>query len=238
MIRTPSGGLRIPTLSNPAAAADIRNGKQVIGADGSIITGAMPEIVQATPSIQVSASGLITASASQEQAGYMPISTKNKTTQLSSSMDPDFVAANIKNGVNIFGIDGACPSTSTPFFLPSVNYIAVVTAEGSKSDYGYLLDCDLILTLASTLVSPVFNSAIIIGGYFPINSSGDTNGSYCFGYTQANTIIRASNVGYARVMEMEDGTINVAIFAGLAAGLNFVFGPAVGLAIGCKYLQP
>ena len=55
----------VPDLSNPGAAGDLRSGKQLVGADGSVITGTLHEVTQATPSIGVSAGGLITASATQ-----------------------------------------------------------------------------------------------------------------------------------------------------------------------------
>lgn len=55
---------------------------------------------QKTPEISVSASGLITATAGNKSA----------TKQLSSSMDSDFVAENIKNGVTIFGVTGTAPA--------------------------------------------------------------------------------------------------------------------------------
>lgn len=32
----------VPDLSNPGAAGDLRSGKQLVGADGSIVTGPLP----------------------------------------------------------------------------------------------------------------------------------------------------------------------------------------------------
>lgn len=32
----------LPDLSNPGAADDLRSGKQLVGADGSIVTGNLP----------------------------------------------------------------------------------------------------------------------------------------------------------------------------------------------------
>lgn len=55
-----------------------------------------------TPVITVSSSGLITATAG----------TKSATKQLSVSDDSDFKAANIKSGVNIFGITGTLSTSS------------------------------------------------------------------------------------------------------------------------------
>lgn len=62
-----------------------------------------------TPSISLSAasSGLITASASANGKS------NSKTLQLSSSHDSDFVASNIKSGINIFGVTGTLEQSSS-----------------------------------------------------------------------------------------------------------------------------
>lgn len=126
-------GKKLPALTNPGVAGDLLTGKQLIGADGQIITGTMASVVQATPSISVSASGLITASATQS-AGRVAAGTKSATKQLTTQAgktvtpgrtkqtavasgryttgtvyvagDADLKAANIKSGVNIFGVWG------------------------------------------------------------------------------------------------------------------------------------
>lgn len=126
-------GKKLPALTNPGVAGDLLTGKQLIGADGQIITGTMASVVQATPSISVSTNGLITASATQS-AGRVAAGTKSATKQLTTQAgktvtpgrtkqtavasgryttgtvyvagDSDLVAANIKKGVNIFGVAG------------------------------------------------------------------------------------------------------------------------------------
>lgn len=126
-------GKKLPALTNPGVAGDLLTGKQLIGADGQIITGTMASVVQATPSISVSTNGLITASATQS-AGRVAAGTKSATKQLTTQAgktvtpgrtqqtavasgryttgtvyvagDSDLVAANIKSGVNIFGVAG------------------------------------------------------------------------------------------------------------------------------------
>ena len=120
--------------SNAATASDIRCGKKAY-VNGSLVTGTVTErtsssltvngakvsvpagiyssatsksvstATQATPSISVSSSGLITASATQS-AGYVSSGTKSGTKQLSSSDDADFIPSNIKSGVSIFGVTG------------------------------------------------------------------------------------------------------------------------------------
>lgn len=37
-----SGGMQLPTLTNPGTANDLAQGKQLINADGSIVTGVVP----------------------------------------------------------------------------------------------------------------------------------------------------------------------------------------------------
>lgn len=75
-------------------AANIRDGVSIFGVSGTY-TGSTPSY--ATPSISVSSSGVITASANGKSA----------TKTLSSSDDSDFIASNIKSGVNIFGVTGS-----------------------------------------------------------------------------------------------------------------------------------
>lgn len=124
----------VPDLSNPGAAGDLRSGKQLVGADGSIVTGTLPEVTQATPTISVSSSGLITASATQSGGiveGGSKSATQQLTTQAAKTVTPgttaqtavasgryttgDVVVAgdanltpeNIAEGVSIFGVTGA-----------------------------------------------------------------------------------------------------------------------------------
>lgn len=107
------GGKKLPVLTNPGTAGDLLLDKQLIGQDGSIITGNIPSksssnisvsgrtvtvpagyypsqasksiatATQATPSITVSSAGLITASATQS-AGYVSSGTKSATKQLTT----------------------------------------------------------------------------------------------------------------------------------------------------------
>lgn len=123
----------LPDLSNPGAAGDLRSGKQLAGADGSIVTGTLPEVTQATPTISVSSGGLITASATQS-GGIVAAGSKSATQQLPTQAaktvtpgttnqtavasgryttgavqvagDANLVPENIAEGVSIFGVDG------------------------------------------------------------------------------------------------------------------------------------
>lgn len=124
---------QLPALSNPGVASDLRGGKQLVGADGSVVTGTLTEVEQATPSISVSSGGLITASATQSGgivAAGSKSATKQLTTQAAKTVTPgttnqtavasgryvtgDVVVAgdanlkaeNIAKGVSIFGVTG------------------------------------------------------------------------------------------------------------------------------------
>ena len=126
-------GRKLPDLSNPGAAADLLQGKQLVDQDGNVLTGTMPSVVQATPSISVSSGGLITASAAQS-GGKVAAGTKSATKQLTTQGaqtitpgtsnktiasgryltgaqtikgDSNLVAGNIRAGASIFGVVGS-----------------------------------------------------------------------------------------------------------------------------------
>lgn len=103
----------LPSLTNPGTAGDLLAPKQLIDANGNVLTGTMPSksasditvngptitvpagyykspasksvvsVTQATPSISVNSDGLITASATQS-AGYVSAGTKSATKQLAT----------------------------------------------------------------------------------------------------------------------------------------------------------
>lgn len=157
-----AGGVTLPELSNPGDASKLLQGYELIGQDGQVVTGEIPSKAagdltasgktvtvpagyypeqvskdvetseQATPSITVSSSGLITASASQS-AGYVAAGSKSATKQLTAQAaqtitpgatdktiaagryltgvqtikgDANLLAENIVSGVTIFGVTG------------------------------------------------------------------------------------------------------------------------------------
>lgn len=133
----PDAGSGEPTLQNKTVTPT--TSKQTITADsgydglGTVTVNAMTTATQATPSISVNSSGLITASSTQT-AGYVAAGTKSATKQLTTQAaqtitptttnktiasgryltgtqtikgDSNLVAGNIKSGVSIFGVAGS-----------------------------------------------------------------------------------------------------------------------------------
>lgn len=125
---------QLPTLENPGTAIDLRSGKSLIAPDGSVVTGTVPEVEQATPSISVSSGGLITATAVQA-GGIVADGTMSATQQLTTqgaktvtpststqtavasgryttgavqvAGDANLKPENIVNGKSIFGVSGS-----------------------------------------------------------------------------------------------------------------------------------
>ena len=112
-IREIEGGVSLPELENEGTAADLLSGKQLIDSEGNIVEGtiatktasnltasgatvtvpagyyatqatkSVTTATQATPSVSINSSGLITASATQT-AGYVAAGTKSATKQLTT----------------------------------------------------------------------------------------------------------------------------------------------------------
>lgn len=80
MILNMSGG-GVDTSGVTATANDVKQGKVFVNANGEEVSGNIPTVTQATPSISVSSAGLITASATQT-AGYVEAGSKSATKQL------------------------------------------------------------------------------------------------------------------------------------------------------------
>lgn len=85
-------GKPLPTLTNPGTAADLLSGKQLIDANGNVLTGTIP-----TQGAQT-----ITPGTSNRTIAAGRYLTGTQTVQ----GDADLVPGNIKSGVSIFGVLG------------------------------------------------------------------------------------------------------------------------------------
>ena len=187
-------GIQLPTLTNPGAAGDLRSGKQLIGQDGSTVNGSLSEVTQATPSISVSSSGLITASATQS-GGIVTAGTKSATKQLTTQAaktvtpgisaqtavssgvyttgavtvagDSNLIAKNIKSGVSIFGVSGTLES-------------GYVFKTFSKSQF-MTLTVENDVTVIEIFVSDLPSAATILGFWAFIEYDRTGLGYHIFG---------------------------------------------------------
>lgn len=136
------------------------------GYDGlsKVIVNAMTTATQATPSINVDSSGLITASATQS-AGYVSSGTKSATKQLTTqasktvtpgtsnqtavasgryttgtvtvSGDANLVAGNIKSGTSIFGVTGSYVDSTPIEISTDAGMEAVLTSDNVGKVYKF-----------------------------------------------------------------------------------------------------
>ena len=152
-----SGTVTAPTVASEtpgtAVAGDIRQGKTA-WVDGEQLSGTVPDVETATPTISVSLEGLITAE-TQQAAGYVAEGTKAASQQLQTlgaqtitpgaqdktiqsnvyltgtqtiQGDAALVPDNIKDGVSIFGVEGTYDGQQTSFAIP-----LVVTVEAGST---------------------------------------------------------------------------------------------------------
>lgn len=153
---------QLPTLENPGTAIDLRSGKSLIAPDGSVVTGTLPEVEQATPSISVSSGGLITASAVQA-GGIVADGTKSATQQLDTqggttitpgtaaktavaagryttgtvtvAGDSNLASANIAKGVSIFGVAGSYSGTEPVYEIASTGNVQFESSPAFAGNY-------------------------------------------------------------------------------------------------------
>ena len=83
-------------------------------------------MAQAVPAISVTEDGLVTATATQA-AGNVAAGTKSTARQLSAQDDPDLVPENIREGVSIFGVQGAMQAGTGGVTSETVAVIVTLT---------------------------------------------------------------------------------------------------------------
>ena len=202
-------GVQLPELSNPASESNVLSGYEFIDEDGTKRTGniatktssdltrsgatvtvpagyyasaaskSVSTATQATPSISVSSSGLITVSAIQT-AGYVSAGTKSAEHQLSSYDDSDFVASNIKSGVSIFGLEGTYSGSSSS------------GSSGQKTVYLSESDGDFYVEYGDTYMVTLPESASTIHN-LGVVSTGDSGEIVIFMVTNSVTTYRRFN---------------------------------------------
>ncbi len=84
----------LPSLTNPGTAADLLSGKQLIDANGNVVTGTIPS--QAGTTIIPGTSDKTAVAAGRYTTGAVTV-----------AGDSNLIAGNIKKGVNIFGVTGS-----------------------------------------------------------------------------------------------------------------------------------
>lgn len=225
-----AGKTAMPDTSDAnAAPSDIRNGKSAY-VNGTKITGSVLDIVQGTPSISVSSTGLITAKATQS-AGFVSDGTKSSTKQLTvqeaqtitpslseqtiasgryltgtqtisaitkellASLDSDFIADNIAEGVDLFGLVGTLAGASTlfdkemltgSFVLESdiTEYYNVSGTSGKKagntSIFVFWLAEETGDSDTPIIIAGISASSLSMGSTYSVGYFGATGGS--FGY--------------------------------------------------------
>lgn len=97
------------------------NSNDLSGSGGTPTT-----VAQAVPAISVTEDGLVTATATQA-AGNVAAGTKSAARQLSAQDDPDLVPENIREGVSIFGVQGAMQAGTGGVTSETVAVIVTLT---------------------------------------------------------------------------------------------------------------
>ena len=208
---TSSSGLKIEGIAAPpaedggidtsdatAVESDILVGKTAYANNVKLI-GTMQTVEQATPSITIDSSGIITASATQD-AGKVESGTKSATLQLATQEekiitpstldqtvvdggvyvtgaitvlgDENLIAENIKSGATIFGVTGNAESAIVPTIDVSDSGLITATA-GSKSSTQ-----QLPIQAAKTVTPSTSNQTAVSGGLYTTGEvvvAGDTN---------------------------------------------------------------
>lgn len=203
---------QLPTLENPGTAIDLRSGKSLIAPDGSVVTGTLPDVEQATPSISVSSGGLITASAVQA-GGIVADGTKSATQQLTTqgaktvtpststqtavasgryttgavqvAGDANLKPENIVNGKSIFGVSGSANVLETVKGTFAFQYANRAHFICTPSGYKRLWTSQEVNTTWDILK----NSFVVISGFGETELRLTGGIEYLFEFTMNYTIV-------------------------------------------------
>lgn len=211
-----SSGYVLPDLNNPASENQILEGYEAIDENGAVKTGTIPTVAQATPSINVSNAGLITASATQT-VGYVSAGTKSATKQLTTQSAKTVTPSTseqtaVASGVYTTGAVkvAAMPSATQATPSISVSSNGLITASATQTA-GYVTAgtknaTQQLTTKGATTITPskseqtavaagVYTTGIIkVAPYTPNNTAltATDNGTYTpTGYDGFSSVIVA-----------------------------------------------
>lgn len=205
-----TGGKKLPILTTPGSASDLRSGKELIDADGEIITG---NVTSRTSSNVTTSNNVVTIPAgiydSQVQktvgtaksaATYTP-GTSNQTISSGYYLtgaqtikgDSNLVTSNIKSGVSIFGVTGTVKSQE-------VTYESVEAVYDESADSGNGV---FIITLSNSISEFIGFSAYDINSF---TSGGTRYREYFWALGGCNPTVANEWWGVCLLRDLDAGT--------------------------------
>lgn len=230
MVFNMAGGPPLPLLTSPGAAGDLRAGKQLIDNNGDVLNGTLPEVAQATPTISVSAGGLITASANQA-GGIVAAGSQSATDQLPTQAaktvtpgtaqqtavpagvyttgavtvqgDANLVPENIAEGVSIFGVTGIFKGASTGIAT------GTIASDGSIVSPVQVAYFDGENAIRNSYSRGIYTISVAIGSLLVVSFSGGGNVTGNVTPSSGNPAVAGNNVIMAYVV---NGNFNIGFY--------------------------
>ena len=151
--------LPLPALVSAGAAGDLRSGKQLIGADGSIVTGTMPEVAGKTITPGTTAQTAVAAG-------------RYVTGDVVVAGDANLVPENIAEGVSIFGVSGThkggADTVTGTLVVPSSSSAGGIAVQWIDNDGRHTSIC---YKGNNVTITPLSNSFI----YGPVSTTASGN---------------------------------------------------------------